>query len=60
MAAKRKIAPPPPRANRSWDELDKHEQSAQYAAALHAYSQGSGPNPQTRGQFSRERSASKK
>jgi hypothetical protein len=60
MAAKRKIAPPKPRADRSWDELEKNEQSAQYAAALHAYSQGTGPNPQTRGIYSRERSASKK
>ncbi|GAC1586410.1 MAG: hypothetical protein NVS3B28_10130 [Candidatus Velthaea sp.] len=57
MAAKRKIAPPKPDPSRSWDELTKSEQSAQYNAALTAYAHAGGPNPKTRGQFFRERSA---
>ncbi len=57
MAAKRKVAPPKPDPNRSWDKLTKAEQNALYVAALHAYAHAGGPNPATRGQFFRERSA---
>jgi len=60
MAAKRKIAPPKPDPNRSWDELTKAEQSAHYTAALHSYATAGGPNPKTSGQFFRERSAAAK
>jgi hypothetical protein len=57
MAAKRKIAPPKPRADRTWTELTSAEQSAAYARALHAYAHGEGPNPQTLGVYSRSRTA---
>jgi hypothetical protein len=57
MAAKRKYAPPKPDPNRPWSELTQAERNAAYSRALHAYSQGQGPNPQTQGQFFRERSA---
>jgi hypothetical protein len=57
MAAKRKYAPPKPDPNRPWSELTKAEQNAAYSRALYAYSIGEGPNPQTQGQFFRERSA---
>lgn len=59
MAAKRKIAPPKPDPNRSWAELTKAEQSAAYARALTAYTQGGGPNPETRGAFFRKQAAAK-
>ena len=59
MAAKRKIAPPKPDPNRSWSELTKAEQSAHYAQALHAYTNGTGPNPKTLGQFSAQKAHSK-
>ena len=59
MAAKRKVAPPKPDPNRPWHELTQAEQNAHYSRALHAYSQGEGPNPQTRGQFFRERAAAR-
>jgi hypothetical protein len=57
MAAKKKTPPPQPVPNRTWAQLSKAEQSAAYSAALYAYSQGTGPNPQTRGQFFREQVA---
>ncbi len=57
MAAKKRVPPPQPVPNRSWAELTKAEQSAAYSAALHAYSQGRGPNPQTSGQYFRARAA---
>lgn len=60
MAAKRKIAPPKPDPNRPWHELTKAEQSAHYAQAWYAYTQGSGPNPKTLGQFMREKAAAAK
>ncbi len=34
------------------------ERNAAYSCALHAYARGEGPNPQTQGQFFRERSRS--
>jgi hypothetical protein len=57
MAAKKNVPPPQPVPNRTWPQLTKAEQSAAYAAALHAYSTGKGPNPQTRGQYFRSRAA---
>jgi len=59
MAAKRKIAPPKPDPNRTWSQLTTAEQSARYSLALQAYTQGSGPNPQTRGKFFREQAQAK-
>ena len=59
MAAKRKIAPPKPDPKRTWSELTKAEQSAIYATALLAYTNGSGPNPQTLGIFSRQKAQAK-
>ncbi|MDB5094007.1 MAG: hypothetical protein JWO85_2108 [Candidatus Eremiobacteraeota bacterium] len=58
MAAKKKIAPPKPLPNRSWSELTKAEQNAEYSRALHAYAQGAGENPSTRLEYYRRRSAS--
>ncbi|GAC1405929.1 MAG: hypothetical protein NVSMB64_11200 [Candidatus Velthaea sp.] len=58
MAAKRKIAPPKPRPNRPWSELSGPEQNAEYSRALHAYSHGEGPNPQTRLAYYEQRTAS--
>jgi hypothetical protein len=57
MAAKKKVPPPQPVRNRTWQQLSKAEQSAAYSAALQAYGRGGGPNPQTRGQFFRSRAA---
>jgi hypothetical protein len=57
MAAKKKVPPPQPVRNRSWQQLSKAEQSAAYSAALQAYGRGAGPNPQTRVQFFRSRAA---
>jgi hypothetical protein len=57
MAAKKRVPPPQPVPNRTWQELTKAEQSAAYSAALQAYGQGLGPNPQTSGQFFRARAA---
>jgi hypothetical protein len=57
MAAKKKVPPPQPVRNRTWQQLSKAEQSAAYSAALQAYGRGDGPNPQTRGQFFRSRAA---
>jgi hypothetical protein len=53
MAAKKRVPPPQPIPNRTWQQLTKAEQSAAYSAALLAYSRGTGPNPQTRGEFFR-------
>lgn|GEM_PF-6213031 len=58
--AKKKIAPPKPKANRPWSELSIHEQNAEYSRALHAYSTGKGENPQARPQYFKERAAEKK
>jgi hypothetical protein len=57
MAAKKRVPPPQPIPNRTWEQLTKAEQSAAYSRALLAYSRGSGPNPQTRGQFFRAQTA---
>jgi hypothetical protein len=57
MAAKRRVPPPQPVPNRTWAQQTKAEQNALYSAALQAYGRGNGPNPQTRGQFFRERAA---
>jgi hypothetical protein len=53
MAAKKRVPPPQPIPNRSWQQLTKAEQSAAYSAALLAYSRSTGPNPKTRGEFFR-------
>ena len=58
MAAKKKIAPPKPLPNRSWSELTKAEQNAEYSRALHAYAQGTAENPSTRLEYYKRRSAS--
>ena len=55
MAAKKKIAPPKPRAGRAWSELTKSEQNAEYVRALRDYTHGGGPNPETRGSYFRSR-----
>ncbi len=57
MAAKRKIAPPKPEPNRPWHLLTLPERNAAYSRALHAYGQGGGDNPGTRGEFFRAREA---
>jgi hypothetical protein len=57
MAAKKRVPPPQPIPNRTWAQLTKAEQSAAYSRALLAYGRGSGPNPQTRGQFFRAQTA---
>jgi hypothetical protein len=57
MAAKRKIAPPKPKAGRPWSELTKAEQNAEYVHALRNYTLGTGPNPTTRGAYVRGRVA---
>jgi hypothetical protein len=57
MAAKKKVPPPQPVLNRTWPELTIAEQNAAYTAALYAYAQGKGPNPQTRGMYFRSRLA---
>jgi hypothetical protein len=57
MAAKRKIAPPKPRLDLPWSQLTKAQQNAVYTRALHAYTQGEGPNPSTSGEFSRKQLA---
>jgi hypothetical protein len=55
MAAKKKIAPPKPLPNRPWSQLTKAEQNAEYVHALHAYGQGSGPNPASRSSYAKGR-----
>jgi hypothetical protein len=57
MAAKKKIAPPKPKAGRPWSELTQAEQNAEYVRALREYTLGSGPNPTTRGAYFRARVA---
>jgi hypothetical protein len=57
MAAKKKIAPPKPRPDRTWSELTRAEQNAEYAQALLAYTREGGPNPSTSGAFNRARRA---
>lgn len=58
MAAKKKIAPPKPTPGRSWSELTKAEQNAEYVRALRAYANEGGANPETRGTYFRSRRAS--
>jgi hypothetical protein len=60
MAAKKRVPPPQPIPNRTWQQLTKAEQSAAYSQALLAYRRGSGPNPQTSGQFFRAQTAALK
>jgi hypothetical protein len=57
MAAKKKIAPPKPRAGRSWSELTNAEKNAEYVRALRAYTHEGASNPQTRGAYFRDREA---
>ncbi len=57
MAAKKKIAPPKPRAGRTWNELTNSERNAEYVRALRAYADGEGSNPETRGSYFRTREA---
>ncbi len=47
---------PKPDPDRPWSELTRAERNAAYSRALHAYAQGTGPNPKTQGAFFRERS----
>jgi hypothetical protein len=60
MAAKRKIAPPKPNLNLPWSELTKAQQNKLYTLALHQYASGQGPNPSTKGEFSRQKRAAEK
>ncbi len=55
MAAKKKIAPPKPTPGRSWAELTKAEQNAEYGRALRAYTHEGAENPETRGTYFRSR-----
>ena len=55
MAAKKKIAPPKPTPGRSWSELTKAEQNAEYGRALRGYTHDGGANPGTRGAYFRAR-----
>jgi hypothetical protein len=57
MAAKKKIAPPKPTPGRSWSELSKAEQNAEYGRALRSYTHEGGENPETRGSYFRAREA---
>jgi hypothetical protein len=57
MAAKRTIHPPKPRLDRPWSELTKAQQNQLYTKALHAYSIGEGPNPDTSTAFARAKIA---
>ncbi len=57
MAAKKKVAPPKPTPGRSWSELTKAEQNAEYGRALRAYTHEGGANPTTRGAYFRAREA---
>jgi hypothetical protein len=57
MAAKKKVAPPKPQPGRSWSELTKAEQNAEYVRALRDYTHKGGQNPQTRGAYFRARAA---
>jgi hypothetical protein len=60
MAAKRKIAPPKPNDDLPWSELSKAQQNKKYTLALHLYGKGEGPNPSTKGEFSRQMVAAEK
>jgi hypothetical protein len=53
MAAKRHYPRPKPDPNRPWAELTPAERNAHYTKALYAYTQGTGPNPGTQGEFFR-------
>jgi len=53
MAAKRKVQPPKPRLDLPWTELTKAQQNLLYTRALQAYTDGTGPNPATKTEFSR-------
>lgn len=55
--AKKKHAPPKPAPNRTWSQLTKHEQNAEYSLALHGYAEGKGKNPAARPQYFKERLA---
>ncbi len=57
MAAKRTIHPPKPRLDLPWSQLAKAQQNQLYTAALHAFTQGEGPNPGTSGQYHRAKTA---
>lgn len=53
MAAKRKIAPPKPRLDLPWSQLEQPQQNQQYTKALHAYAKGNGQNPGSSGDYHR-------
>ena len=55
--AKKKTPPTKPDPNRSWAELNIHEQNAEYTRALHAYATGKGENPQGRAHYFKQRVA---